>query len=1155
MHVTKSSILSCYDTLDSSGLRMNIDLGWVVHLWWPLLLCKVIAEGFHPTTHKASSDSAYPMTSYYSHHTRQSSLSENERPLDPNMSQLPYLDHPNQPELPAVSNSPYDYLTHYVVIAKAQLNQKSDGSMMKEIKEKGINGVKHRKVVRVPVKPEKAERTQPMASADKRLEEQLLEAGKKLANPPSSAEELLSLLEANLLLILCGFDALLDFVGNNEYMEFFILVIILQHHLVWVRWHRCQRNRWFGVVPTANSDARYEDVGLGCSSVGRGVATQVESCLSRVEQSPTVSMQNALSPSLKAMVGDQLLRHSDNDVKVAVASCISEITRISAPDAPYDDDQMKEVFHLIVSSFENLHDKLSRSYAKRMSILETVAKVRSCVVMLDLECDALISDMFQHFLKGVREHHPENVVLSMETIMTVVVEESEDISLALLSPLLDSIKKDNEEVFPIAQKLGERVLENCATKLKPYLVQIVRSLDVSVDDYSAVLALICQDTSDDLEKNDTCVTSEHAEDKSDSEKQSLEKSTHVVKNDSREVTSSQRGNPDANKSPNSGMSYGIACVGEDTALAYSNPIKKKEDTDCSNHSEGLNISGHEVGRDLDSKKVDNSKQKAGKATKRPRKKATKRPRKKSSSSTKLAKPSKDQVAANEKETVKMLDCESDSKIVPSSPHKEHFVEAAGPSESNKEIDAKISSPVAVNDESEVVASAPSESLNENHSKKLGRSTKEDDSVKESAAYDVSKVSGGASDSEAKPVTRSVKKALGQKSLKKTSAVDSIKKESGATNNADAKKYSAKKLEENKKVSGGSSSRQAEDRKKGGRGKAKTETDVAKSSAMNVDKEIISTPRSCTKSAKDASSDEKRKLTSGKENEYDTKEYGENLVGLRIKVWWPKDREFYKGIIDSFDSAKKKHKVSYDDGEEEILNLGKEKWKVIEKDSDADEEDRSDHASLDASIDMQPKKKGKTSDGETTKQGKMDVSSRSGGIKTNSRSKSVSLKSSQRSKDGNKLKDSKTSSKSEDGDNKKSKEDTPKSPSSKSIVATKILNKKLKNTDTSRTGELNDDYSSTPKLSSKSKLDILKSGKSKKITPKTAVSKEKPLKSGGKTDVNGTGKMKSDLLKRKYFENDNSDVSEEKLKAANVKTSISSKAQGSEVKSGKKRRRS
>jgi hypothetical protein len=32
----------------------------------------------------------------------------------------------------------------------------------------------------------------------------------------------------------------------------------------------------------------------------------------------------------------------------------------------------------------------------------------------------------------------------METIMTLVIEESEDISFNLLSPLLDSIKKDNK---------------------------------------------------------------------------------------------------------------------------------------------------------------------------------------------------------------------------------------------------------------------------------------------------------------------------------------------------------------------------------------------------------------------------------------------------------------------------------------------------------------------------------------------------------------------------------------------------------------------------------------------------------------------------------------------------------------------------------------
>lgn len=62
----------------------------------------------------------------------------------------------------------------------------------------------------------------------------------------------------------------------------------------------------------------------------------------------------------------------------------------------------QDIFQLIVSSFENLSDKSSRSYDKRTLILETVAKVRSCVVMLDLECDGLIVEMFQHFLKAIR---------------------------------------------------------------------------------------------------------------------------------------------------------------------------------------------------------------------------------------------------------------------------------------------------------------------------------------------------------------------------------------------------------------------------------------------------------------------------------------------------------------------------------------------------------------------------------------------------------------------------------------------------------------------------------------------------------------------------------------------------------------------------------
>lgn len=55
-------------------------------------------------------------------------------------------------------------------------------------------------------------------------------------------------------------------------------------------------------------------------------------------------MQDALLPLMKALISNKLLKHSEEDVKVTVTYCVTEITRITAPDAPYDDEKMKVTF-------------------------------------------------------------------------------------------------------------------------------------------------------------------------------------------------------------------------------------------------------------------------------------------------------------------------------------------------------------------------------------------------------------------------------------------------------------------------------------------------------------------------------------------------------------------------------------------------------------------------------------------------------------------------------------------------------------------------------------------------------------------------------------------------------------------------------------------
>jgi hypothetical protein len=79
---------------------------------------------------------------------------------------------------------------------------------------------------------------------------------------------------------------------------------------------------------------------------------RVENLLAIVEQVPSNSMHDALLPSMNALITNELLRHAEMDVKVSVLSYITEITRITTPDAPYNDDKMKDIFQLIVDVFE-----------------------------------------------------------------------------------------------------------------------------------------------------------------------------------------------------------------------------------------------------------------------------------------------------------------------------------------------------------------------------------------------------------------------------------------------------------------------------------------------------------------------------------------------------------------------------------------------------------------------------------------------------------------------------------------------------------------------------------------------------------------------------------------------------------------------------------
>ncbi|KAG8487776.1 hypothetical protein CXB51_018653 [Gossypium anomalum] len=1022
-----------------------------------------------------------------------------------------------------------------------------------------------------------------MAPSDKELELLLMEAGNKLLEPPSSVDELITLLDV--------IPILIPPKGNHC-----VTVLIPP-----------KGNRCITILIPPKGDR------------------QVESFLSRVEQSPSQSMQNALSASLKALIAEQLFRHPHDDVKVAVAACISEITRITAPDAPYHDDQMKEVFQLIVSSFKNLSDKSNRSYVKRTSILETVAKVRSCVVMLDLECDALIIEMFQRFLNGIRDYHAHTVFASMVTIMTLVLEESEDISIELLSPILASVKRDNEEVLPIAWRLGKSVLENCASKLRPYLTQAVENSGNSFEDYSSVVASICQVAPSAVAQNDAA-TNKPADDKSKPAEAPLDNAVQACsfledKEIPKESDLTKQVDLANEKSPKSVVSNGIVQTDENNSLAS---LKKQEEDHLASKSDNANTSTVAEPDELEGEKVVNLDSKLEQSTKEKGRKFH----------SKSAKPS-DSTHVGGREVETLTDYKDDSE------------DDAHPPKSKRETDVQPSLTKAIEDESNDVAfPTPSGTVHdESHLKKASLPKRKDCLSKEiTPVEDVSKKSSEvASDSKAKTNKRPGKKvSFAVSEVSAPADADKTKKESGTASEAKSLKSFSRKL--------GDKKRQAQQKV--------IPEDGTKISTRNDDEEMVGSPKAVKPNKHDSQMDEtpktnsKRKHTASKDKASGTLEYDENLVGLKVKVWWPKDREFYEGVIHSFDPIKRKHKVCYDDGDEEILNLKREKWAVIYDETASDKEDGADHPSPDGlseipqylgwdyllvllvfiSINRSQKKKAKAAD-QPSKKAKMDALPKRGGGASSGKSKGAVTKSGRKTKEDGKEDSSKSVAKSEnvteakqhtpksgsrsvDGSSKvgnKSKNedtgDTPKSTKSKDDVASKIGNKsknedtgdtpkstKSKEDVTSRVGNKskNEDTGDTPK-STKSKEDVTskvgnksknedtgdtpKSTKSKdddNVTPKASLSKQdtlktteskqeapkvysnpkdKPLKTDGKPDTNGTGKLKSGSSKVKEGESiqESSPDSAEVVETAKRKTPSSSKAQGNDPKPAKKLR--
>jgi sister-chromatid-cohesion protein PDS5 len=101
-----------------------------------------------------------------------------------------------------------------------------------------------------------------------------------------------------------------------------------------------------------------------------------------------------------ALVQEVILHHKDKEVKIFAACCLADIIRIYAPDPPYNDVQLKDVFKLFIEQLSYL-DTENSAFDRYVYLLERLVLVKAFVLLVELDQD-LVNDLFSTLFKVVR---------------------------------------------------------------------------------------------------------------------------------------------------------------------------------------------------------------------------------------------------------------------------------------------------------------------------------------------------------------------------------------------------------------------------------------------------------------------------------------------------------------------------------------------------------------------------------------------------------------------------------------------------------------------------------------------------------------------------------------------------------------------------------
>jgi sister chromatid cohesion protein PDS5 len=159
----------------------------------------------------------------------------------------------------------------------------------------------------------------------------------------------------------------------------------------------------------------------------------------------------SLSTARKELVHTSILLHKDRGVKAYAACCLADILRLYAPDAPYTQSELRDIFQFFFRQLTNGLKGVDASYYNEyFHLLESLSTVKSVVLVCDLpNAEELMVDIFRDFFNLVRRDLAKKIEIFMADILVALIDECQSLPSEVLETLMAQFA-DNSAVIRLS---------------------------------------------------------------------------------------------------------------------------------------------------------------------------------------------------------------------------------------------------------------------------------------------------------------------------------------------------------------------------------------------------------------------------------------------------------------------------------------------------------------------------------------------------------------------------------------------------------------------------------------------------------------------------------------------------------------------------------